>query len=102
MWHTSETKTVYRLRALNDTYLIATNTLQLKGYPTTTRAVSQITKDTTGHALLIISLKDLDYPPSCTSLDRILQLCKVSSVSIHLLRRCCVYKTFEQTDRRTG
>ena len=47
MWHTSETKTVYRLRALNDTYLIATNTLQLKGYPTTTRAVSQITKDTT-------------------------------------------------------
>ena len=74
MWHTSETKTVYRLRALNDTYLIATNTLQLKGYPTTTRAVSQITKDTTGHALLIISLKGLDYPPSCTSLDRILQL----------------------------
>ena len=32
---------------------------------------------------------------------QILQLCKVSSVSVHLFRRSCINKTFEQTDGLT-
>ena len=51
--------------------------------------------------LQIISLKILltgiaflhAHPIGC-----ILQLCKISSVSIHPLRRSCTYKTWEQTD----
>ena len=40
------------------------------------------------HYTLIISLEiDRDYPPSCPSSGSILQLCKVSSVPVHLLRR---------------
>jgi len=32
----------------------------------------------------------------------VLQLCKVSSVSVHSLRRSCTYNTFRRTYRRTG
>ena len=39
-----------------------------------------------------------DYPPSCTSSNRLLQLCKVSSVSGHSVRWSCAYKTCWQTD----
>ena len=39
------------------------------------------------------------YPLPCTSSGCILHLCKVSSVSLHLLRRKCAYKTFGQTNR---
>ena len=38
-----------------------------------------------------------DYPPSCTSSECILQLCKVSSALVHPLRRSCTYKTDEGT-----
>ena len=41
---------------------------------------------------------DQDHPPLCTSSGLILQLCKVSSVSVHLLLRGCAYR---QTDRQT-
>jgi len=44
---------------------------------------------------------DSDYLPSCTSSDRILQLWKVSSVSVHPLRRSCAYRTYGQTDWQT-
>ena len=39
----------------------------------------------------------LVYPPSCTSLGPILQLCKVSLVSVCMLWRSWAYKTFGQT-----
>ena len=40
-----------------------------------------------------------DYLPSCTSSDCVLQqLCKVTSVSVHLLRKSWAYKTYGQTD----
>ena len=54
-------------------------------------------------ALLIISheiTKTAMYHPSYTSLGQILQLCRVSSLSIHLSRRSCAYMTFGQTKRQ--
>ena len=40
-----------------------------------------------------------DYLPSCTSSDCVLQqLCKVTSVSVHLFRKSWAYKTYGQTD----
>jgi len=49
--------------------------------------VSPITNDTPPHTNndLPWSFLDPDYPPSCTFLGCILQLCKVSSVLAHLL-----------------
>ena len=44
---------------------------------------------------------DQDYPPSCTSSGPILQLCKVSSVFINLLRRSCTYKKCGHTHRQS-
>ena len=35
------------------------------------------------------NMSDKDYPPSCTSKGHILQLFKVSSTSVHPLRRSC-------------
>ena len=43
----------------------------------------------------------MDYPTSCISSGCILHQCKIPSVSIYPLRRCCAYKTVGQTYVRT-
>ena len=45
---------------------------------------------------------DWGNPPSYSSTSRVLQLCKVSSLSVHLLRKSCANKTFGQMGTQTG
>ena len=63
-----------------------------KGYSPLSRTI-KLSKFTYHHW----TISDLDYPPSCTFLDCTLQLCKVSSVSVHPFTSCnksnCTYLT---------
>ena len=61
--------------------------------------MSQITKDNPVQHKTMISL-ELSYlpdpPPSCTSSGLILQLLKVSSISVYLLRRSLTQEKYGQ------
>mgnify|MGYP007133258682 CR=1 FL=1 len=84
------------------TYCTATfSILYVISQLTKTRTVVQITKSYPRPALLIISLDSgQDYSPLCTSTGCILQLCKVLSALVRLLRLREIW-TARQKNRQT-
>ena len=65
------------------------------------QTVNRVTKDNRTTSYLPWYFPDLYYPPLCTSLGCILQLCKASPVLAYLFRRSCTYKKYGQRDWQT-